>query len=133
MIKIKDDSEILAKLVTKAMEDKKAEEIVSVDLRKLHAAVSKFFVICHAQSSTQVQAIADNIEEEVKKTLGYNPFGVEGKQNAEWVLIDYSNVVAHIFNAEKREFYQLEKLWADGAIKKTKTKVPKKQTTDFEF
>jgi len=78
--------------------------------------ISDFFVICSGNSDTQIEAIAESIEEEVKKASGQKPWKREGIQNKEWVLIDYVNVVAHVFNKEKRQFYSLEELWADAKV-----------------
>ena len=125
MAKRKDDSQKLADLVAKAMEDKKAEDIRILDMRNLPSAVCSFFVISHAKSSTQVQAIADNVDYIVKSILGYDPIGIEGMQNAEWVLVDYADVVAHVFNEEKRDFFKLEKLWADAKVTKLNKKLKK--------
>ena len=104
----------LEKTVIDAILDKKAEKVVSLDLRKIGDAVADIFIICHATSRTQVKAIADNIDRKVKENLGENPWHREGFENFEWVLLDYVDVVAHIFLKEKREFYQLEELWQDA-------------------
>jgi ribosome-associated protein len=108
----------IVEVIIRAMEDKKAENIVCMDLRNVESAVTDFFIICHGSSNTQVEAIANNIEDEVNKTLNENPFHAEGYKNGEWILLDYFNVVAHIFVDEKRDFYRLEKLWADAEIRK---------------
>ncbi len=114
-IKKKED---IADVVIRAMEAKKAQQIVCMDLRKVESAVTDFFVICHGTSSTQVEAIAINIEDEVRKALNETPVHAEGYRNGEWILLDYFNVVAHIFLEEKRDFYKLEKLWADAEFRK---------------
>jgi ribosome-associated protein len=113
-----DAGETLVEFAVKGMEEKKAKEIVTMDLRKLHHAVADFFVICHADSNTQVGAIADSVEEEIRKATGEKPFGREGFQNAEWILLDYVNVVVHIFQKPKRDFYRIESLWADAETKR---------------
>jgi ribosome-associated protein len=102
--------------VISGMQDKKAKEIVCIDLRNLKNAVADFFVVCHADSKTHVEAIADSVEEFVSKLTGENPAHKEGYANAEWILLDYVNVVAHIFRHEQREFYGIERLWADADI-----------------
>lgn len=107
----------LVSVIIKSMEDKKANNIVCLDLRNVESAVTDYFIICDAQSGTQVEAIGRNIEDEVQKQLNEKPFHSEGYQNAEWILIDYFNVVAHVFTDEKRGFYRLEKLWADAEVK----------------
>lgn len=103
-------------VITKAMVDKKALKVVCIDLRKIESASTDYFIICHGTSTTHVDAIASNVEDEVQKQLAEKPFHTEGYQNAEWILIDYFNVVVHVFLEEKRDFYRLEKLWADGEI-----------------
>lgn len=107
----------LAELIVKGIQEKKGENIVQLDLRGLDGAVTDFFIVCEASSTTQVNAISDSIEDEVRKTCGEKPWHVEGTDNLEWVLMDYVNVVAHIFQPEKREFFNIEELWADAKIK----------------
>jgi ribosome-associated protein len=107
----------LAKLedvIIDAILDKKGEEVISLDLRKVGDAVADVFIICHATSRTQVKAIADNIDRKVKALTGEIPWHSEGVGNLEWVLLDYVNVVAHVFMKDKREFYRLEELWQDA-------------------
>lgn len=108
------DSEKLAKTIVNGIQEKKGVDIVCTDLRGIPGAVCDFFVICHGESDRQVNGIAHSIEEEVRKKLGEKPWHVEGKENAEWVLLDYVNVVAHVFHREAREFYDIESLWADA-------------------
>ncbi|MCC6721369.1 MAG: ribosome silencing factor [Bacteroidia bacterium] len=110
----------LADIVIKGMQEKKAKSIVKIDLRKLKISITDYFVICHAESSKQIDAIADSVEEEVRKTTGIKPYSREGFMNAEWIIIDYSDVIVHIFNREKRYYYNLEDLWDDGTIKNYK-------------
>jgi ribosome-associated protein len=111
------DAERLKNLIVEGMQEKKAKEIVSIDLRNLKNAVTDFFVICHADSKTHIDAIAKSVEEFVyKKNSGEEPFHKEGQSNSEWVLIDYLNVVVHIFRQEQREYYGIERLWADAEI-----------------
>lgn len=109
------NSKIL-KSIIKAIQDKKGESIVSLDLRKIHEAVADFFVICQASSTTQVKAIADAIEVEVKEELNENPYRHEGQQSAQWILIDYVNVVVHVMQPETRKFYRLEEMWSDAPM-----------------
>ena len=104
------------KAIIKAINDKKGENIVSLDLRKIHEAVSDFFIIASANSSTQIKAIADNVEEQVKKLCGETPYKHEGQQASQWILIDYVNVVVHIMQPEPRKFYKLEELWSDAPL-----------------
>jgi ribosome-associated protein len=102
--------------VISGMQEKKAKEIVCIDLRTVKNAVADFFVVCHADSKTHVEAIADSIEEYVMEHTGEYPSHKEGVSNAEWILLDYVTVIAHIFRHEQREFYGIERLWADAEI-----------------
>jgi len=113
--KINADEE-LKNLVIDGMQEKKAKEIVCIDLRNLKNAVADFFVVCHADSKTHVEAIADSVEEFVMEHTGEYPRNKEGIANAEWILLDYVNVVVHVFRHEQREFYGIERLWADADI-----------------
>ena len=115
-IKHPDVSEQIKEEIIKGMQEKKAKDIVCIDLRNMKNAVTDFFIICHADSKTHVEAIADSVEEYVRKKTGERPFHKEGVANAEWILVDYFNAVAHIFNQEQREFYRIEQLWADAPI-----------------
>ncbi|MDQ3193019.1 MAG: ribosome silencing factor [Bacteroidota bacterium] len=115
--KNKEESAMLAEIAVKGMQEKKAKDIVCLDLRKVHNAVSDFFIICHGDSNTQVDAIAGSVEHEIKKALGEGPWHREGFENAEWILLDYVNVVVHVFQKEHRDFYRLEALWADAETK----------------
>lgn len=102
----------LFKTILKAIQDKKGQSIVSLDLRKIDEAVADFFIVCEAQSHIQVKAIADNIEELVNKECDERPYHVE--HSAQWTLVDYVNIVVHIFQHEQRSFYDLESLWEDA-------------------
>ena len=106
----------IIKSIIKAIQDKKGENIVSLDLRKIHEAVADYFIICEAGNQPQIRAIADAVEEEVKKKTGENPYHHEGKQALQWVLIDYVNVVVHIMMPESRKFYKLEEMWSDALL-----------------
>ena len=108
------NSEQLSKIIIEGMEEKKASDIVLMDLREVKGSVSDFFVICSGTSDTQIHAIAESIEEEVEKNADEAPWRKEGFTNREWVLLDYVSVVAHIFRKDKREFYALEELWGDA-------------------
>lgn len=105
----------LFKVIINAIQDKKGENIVSLDLRKIPEAVSDFFIICQASNNNQLRAIADNIEKEVKEKCDENPFKHEGRQAEQWILIDYVDIVVHIMLPEPRKFYQLEELWSDAS------------------
>lgn len=107
-------SELLSNTIVAGMQEVKAKEITIIDLREVSNAVCDFFVICSGDSSTQVDGISDSIVKHTRELLGEKPWHVEGKNNAEWVLVDYVNVVAHVFYKEARSFYELEDVWADG-------------------
>ncbi len=109
-------SEKLSEIIVKGMQEKKAADIVVIDLRKVKNAVADFFILCSGSSDKQLDAIADSIDQEVFKTLKENPWHSEGKHNKEWMLLDYVDVVAHVFHKDKREFYALERLWGDADI-----------------
>lgn len=104
------------KTIIKAIQDKKGEGIVTLDLRKIPEAVADFFVICEAGNTTQLKAIADNIEMEVKKGCGELPYRREGQQALQWLLIDYVNIVTHVFMSGTRKFYRLEEMWSDAPL-----------------
>lgn len=104
------------KTIIHAIQQKKGESIVSLDLRKIPEAVTDFFIICHASSTTQVKAIADNIEAQMKDECGESPFRHEGQQAAQWVIVDYINVVVHVMIEDSRKFYKLEEMWSDAQV-----------------
>jgi ribosome-associated protein len=104
------------KSIIKAIQDKKGENTVSLDLRKIQEAVADFFIICEANNQPQIRALADAVEAAVKNNCGENPYHHEGKKNLQWVLIDYINVVVHIMMPESRKFYKLEELWSDASL-----------------
>ncbi|HEV7348103.1 ribosome silencing factor [Telluribacter sp.] len=109
-------SQELCQMVAKGMMEKKAQEVAILDLRNVKNAVADYFVICSGNSDTQIDAIADSIEEEVYKTSSIDPWHKEGKANREWILIDYVDVVAHVFKKDRRKFYDLEELWGDAKL-----------------
>lgn len=102
----------LFQTILKAIHDKKGEKVVSLDLTKIEEAVADFFILCEAQSHVQIKAIADNIEEEVRKTCDEKPFHTE--IGSAWTLVDYVNIVVHVFQTDERKFYDLEGLWMDA-------------------
>jgi len=110
-------SEALCDLVVKGMQEKKAVDIVVMDLRSIKNAIADFFVICSGSSDTQIDAIADSVESEVHKDSQMNPWHREGQLNREWVLLDYVDVVVHVFKKDRRAFYDLEQLWGDADIR----------------
>lgn len=101
----------------KGIQEKKGTDIVILDLKKIKNAVADYFVICSGGSDTQVDAIAESVEKEVFLHCMQDPWNREGRQNKEWVLLDYVDVVVHIFKREIREFYALEDLWGDAVFK----------------
>ena len=109
-------SEQLLACIVEGIREKKGKEITVLDLRNIQNAICEFYVVCTGDSNTHVAAIADGIEEEVRKNLKEKPWHVEGLSNAEWVLVDYVSIAAHIFRNEAREFYNIEGLWADAEI-----------------
>lgn len=98
------------------MQDKKAKQIVKLDLSNIPNSVTGHFVICHGTSKPHIEAIADSVIDFVKASTGENPINKEGFANAEWILIDYFDVVIHIFQETARRFYKLEDLWADAVV-----------------
>ncbi len=114
-VKLAKNAKIL-KTIIRALQEKKGEKIVSLDLRKIHESVADFFIICEATSTTQVKALAGLVEDKVKKECGENPFHHEGFEAVHWIIIDYINVVVHIMLPETRKFYGLEELWNDAPL-----------------
>lgn len=102
------------KSIIKAIQDKKGENIISLDLRKILEASADFFIVCEASSTTQVRAICDAIEDQVRKDCNEAPYKHEGRQALQWVLIDYVNVVVHVMHPDARKFYKLEEMWSDA-------------------
>lgn len=109
--------DLLTEAVIRGLQDRKAKDIKLMDLRGISGAVSDFFIVCHGESSTQVEGLARNVEHEVEKETGEIPAHIEGTKNAQWVLIDYISVVVHIFQPEQRSYYGIERLWADAEIR----------------
>lgn len=107
-------STYLSEIAVQGIQEKKGKDIVRLDLRNVASAVTDYFVVCNADSSTQVKAIADSVEDEVYKATQSEPWRKEGLDNAEWVILDFSDVVVHIFKTEKRDFYGIEELWGDA-------------------
>ncbi|MCA0365350.1 MAG: ribosome silencing factor [Spirosomataceae bacterium] len=107
-------SEQLCDLVINGMQEKKGFDIVKLDLRKIPGTITDFFVICSGNSDTQIDAIAGSVEEEVVKAAKELPWHKEGIQNKEWILLDYIDVVVHVFKKDRREFYDIESLWGDA-------------------
>ena len=104
----------IIKTIIAAIQEKKGNNIISLDLRKIKEAVSDFFVVCEAGSNTQVRAIADNVVDRVREKCKESPYHHEGYSKLQWVLIDYVNVVVHVMLPDSRKFYKLEEMWSDG-------------------
>jgi ribosome-associated protein len=116
MKKKSDGAEVLLSSIMKGIFEKKGQNVLKIDLRKLETRISDYFVICQASSGTQVSAICDSVDDTVRKEAGEKPLHLEGLDNCFWVLLDYGNVIVHIFLDEYRTFYNLESLWADATI-----------------
>lgn len=114
--KEKDSTQLLVNAIVKGIQEKKGLGIVSLNLGKINSTICDFFIICHGTSNTHVNAIGESIEEEVKKLTGIYPHRREGYINGEWILLDYLDVVVHVFQEPVREFYSLESLWADAPL-----------------
>lgn len=111
------DSEKLIEVITEAMLDRKAEDIIVLDVHQLTTLADKF-IVCHASTDVQIKAIADNINKETKENLGEKAWKEEGRESRRWVILDYVNVVVHIFKKELREYYALERMWNDAPVKR---------------
>lgn len=132
MRKISDGTDLLLKSVIKGIFEKQGQDVLKIDLRKIENRIADYFVICHGSSKTQVDSISYSVEDTARKEAGEKPIHVEGHENCFWVLVDYGDVVVHIFQEEYRNFYSLESLWADAVVEKVKdvkTEVVKKRVT----
>ncbi|MGI6718048.1 MAG: ribosome silencing factor [Bacteroidales bacterium] len=118
MIKEKNDVDQLVNFIINAILSKKGIEVVSMNLKEIPSRVCDFFIICHGTSTTHIQTIRDSVVEEVFNSLKEKPWHIEGSNNSNWLLIDYSNVVVHVFLENARKFYDIESLWADAIITK---------------
>ena len=105
-----------AQVVIQGIQEVKGKEIVFIDLRKITSRTCDYFVVCHGESTTQVKAIAESVEKETFETLNTKPWHVEGKQNSEWILLDYGDLMVHVFHQEARQHYNIESLWGDAII-----------------
>jgi len=123
MKKKQDGTEILLNTIIKGIFEKKGQNVLLIDLRKLENRITDYFVICHARSTTQVSSLCDSVEDTVRIDTGEKPQHVEGLDNCFWVLVDYGNVIVHVFLEEYRNFYSLESLWADAKVEKMEDKL----------
>lgn len=111
---------ILVKKITEGIQEKKGKNIVIADLTAIEDTICNYFVICQGNSPSQVSVIADSVREYVSKEIKNKPIAIDGLRNAQWVAMDYSDVLVHIFLPETRDFYNLENLWADAKL----TRIP---------
>lgn len=117
------------RVLADAMLDKKAQNVISLDLRPVGSSIADHFMICNADSTTNVAAIADNILKEAKEQLDLKPIRIQGMENNFWIIMDFGNIVVHIFLTQYREFYHLEDLWADAPRKDYKYRRPSARAT----
>ncbi len=116
---IKDaDTKQFALSVIEGLHKKKAKDVISMDMSEMENAICRYFIICHGDSNTHVDGLCDAVEEHVREETGRKPYHVEGQDNSTWVLMDYGELVVHIFQKEYRDLYKLEDLWADAPVKK---------------
>ena len=111
-----EDNKLLLTKIVEGIQEKKGKKIVSADLSHIDSASAQYFVICEGNSTMQVSAIADSVREYVQENIGIKPFGYDGYQNAQWIVIDYGNIYVHVFLPEYREYYKLEQLWNDAKL-----------------
>jgi len=120
MAKKIDATNILLENIINAIQDVKGKEIFSLDLRKIDSAICKYFVICTGTSNTHVNSIESNIKKTISRDLGEKPFHIEGNNICEWVLMDYSDIIVHVFQEKTRAFYNIEDFWGDAKFKNYK-------------
>lgn len=123
MQKEKASADELIALILQGIEDVKGNNIILLDLREIENTVCDYFIICNGTSNTQVKAIVGSIQKIVSKAIHDKPWHVEGEDNAEWVLMDYVNVVVHVFQKHIREFYDIEGLWGDAKFTEIKSSI----------
>ncbi len=116
-IKTSVDSQVLCDTIVEGMQENKAKDITVIDLRDISNAICDFFVVCSGESKTQIDGISQSIQRFTRKELKEKAWHVEGERDADWILVDYVNIVAHIFTREARDYYEIEELWADAKIK----------------
>lgn len=116
----RNETKALIKNITEGIQEKKGNDIVVADLTTMQDTICNYFVICQGNSPNQVTAIVESIGEYVREHSGVKPFAVDGLRNAQWVAMDYSDVLVHVFLPETRKFYDIEHLWADAKL----TRIP---------
>ena len=120
MIKEKETEQLISAIL-EGIERKKGLDIVKIDLAKINHSECSYFIICHGNSTTHVNAIAQSVEETVEELLGEQAWHKDGYKNAIWILLDYAEIMVHVFHHEARTFYDIENLWADAPIEKINT------------
>ena len=113
---MENESKVLVDTIVNALQDKKGKSIITVDMQKLSGSICNYFVICEGNSPTQASALSDSVWDKVFEELHQKPLGMDGVQNAQWIAMDYGDVILHIFLPEMREFYKLENLWEDAVL-----------------
>lgn len=126
MRKPKKEATLITDSIVKGLFEKKGEKVALIDLRKIESRICDYFVITHAASTKQVDSLAWSVEDIVRKETGQKPFHIEGRENCIWVLLDYGDILVHIFQQPYREFYNLESLYADGHLTILEDKKEKK-------
>ncbi|EDP72068.1 hypothetical protein FBALC1_13242 [Flavobacteriales bacterium ALC-1] len=121
MTKEKTSADQLITTIIGGIEEVKGKEITILDLREIENTVCDYFIVCEGTSNTQVNAIVNSIQKQVSKTLKDKPWHIEGTDNAEWILMDYVNVVVHVFQKHIREYYDIESLWGDAKTTQIET------------
>ena len=116
--RIKSQSNALLKIIIEALQELKAVDISVLDLRNIPEASAEYFVVCNGTSSTHISGLSDRVQKNVLEQLGERPVHVEGKQGRAWILLDYFSIVVHVFDREKRQFYDVEHLWSDAKLQK---------------
>ena len=117
MAKKLDKTNILLEKIINIIQGMKAKEIISLDLRTIESAICKYFIICTGTSNTHVNAIEGSIKKSIARDIGEKPWHIEGRDTAEWILMDYSDIVIHIFQKQTRAFYNIEDFWGDAKLK----------------
>ena len=112
-----DESDILLETIIKGIQDVKGKDITILDLKNIETAVCKYFVICSGTSNTHVSSVSDNVRKFVSTEMQEKPWNTEGQSTSEWILLDYSDIVVHVFQEQTRAFYTLEDLWGDAEIR----------------
>ncbi|MGV8091436.1 MAG: ribosome silencing factor [Mangrovibacterium sp.] len=115
------DTEKLLEAIIEGIERKKGLDIVKIDLTKINHSECNYFIICHGNSTTQVDAIAHSVEDTVEELSGEKAWHKDGYKNAIWILLDYADIMVHVFQHEARNFYDIENLWADAAVEEINT------------